>query len=208
VTRSYFDAVSKDWDAMRQGFFPDDLAREAADAMDVRAGLRYLDVGAGTGFISAEILSRGARPVAIDASPRMVEALRARFPGVEAREADAEHLPFPDASFDGAFSNMCLHHVEHPAAMVREMARVVRPGGRLVITDLDTHTHEFLRMEHRDRWMGFERAEVQAWLEGAGLVKAAVGCSASTCCAQNSSKTERAKVSIFLATGTVPRMAG
>lgn len=56
------------------------------------------------------------------------------------------------------FANMCPHHVENPPEAIREMARVVQPGGRLVITDLEPHDFTFLREEHHDRWMGFARA--------------------------------------------------
>jgi len=201
MTQQYFDDVAGEWDEMREGFFPDGLRDEAAEAMRVKPDGRYLDVGAGTGFLVAAILQRGARASAVDASPRMVELLRARFPLVDARVADAERLPFADATFEGAFANMCLHHVERPEVALREMARVTKPGGRVVVTDLDRHDHEFLRVEHKDRWMGFAREDVAAWLEAAGLREVEVGCAGGGCCAQSACGTQRAEVGIFLAVG-------
>ncbi|HUR70275.1 MAG TPA: class I SAM-dependent methyltransferase [Candidatus Thermoplasmatota archaeon] len=200
MTQQYFDEVAPAWETMRRGFFPESLKVRAADAMPVRRGASYLDVGAGSGFIAREVLARGGDVLALDASLRMVDELTRQ--GIDARVGQAERLQFADASFDGAFANMCLHHVERPAVAVREMARVVRPGGRVVITDLDSHAHEFLRAEHHDRWMGFERADVAAWLRDAGLVDASVVDARSDCCADSECGTEKAEISIFLASAT------
>ena len=93
---------------------------------------------------------------------------------VELRRGLAERLPLRDASVDCLFANMVLHHVEHPAQAIAEMARALKPGGRLVLTDLVSHDHAFLREEHHDRWLGFEPAQVQGWLEAAGLRGASV----------------------------------
>ncbi len=85
------------------------------------------------------------------------------------RVGKAKRLPSAYASVDYAFANMYLHHVEHPVIAIKEMARIVKPGGRVVITDLDEHTFEFLVAEQHDRWMGFKREDVKRWFEDAGL---------------------------------------
>jgi len=76
---------------------------------------------------------------------------------------DAQILPLPDASVDYAFANMFLHHVEHPGKASREMACIQKPGGKLIITDLDEHCFVFLTTEHHDRWMGFNRDDIRQW---------------------------------------------
>ncbi len=81
------------------------------------------------------------------------------------------------------------------------MARIVKPGGRVVITDLDEHTFEFLVAEQHDRWMGFKREDVKRWFEEAGLQNVAVESVNVSCCADSACKTERAEVSMFLAIG-------
>lgn len=73
---------------------------------------------------------------------------------------EAGSLPIPDETVDYAFANMYLHHVEDPPQAILEMARIIKPGGILVITDLDKHSNEFLRQEHNDRWMGFVRDDI------------------------------------------------
>jgi demethylmenaquinone methyltransferase/2-methoxy-6-polyprenyl-1,4-benzoquinol methylase len=99
-------------------------------------GARVLDVATGTGMVAAELLSR--RPdctlVGLDQSAQMLAAARARFAGdahVELLQGEAEALPFADASFDCLTFTYLLRYVDDPAATLRELARVVRPGGRI-----------------------------------------------------------------------------
>lgn len=100
-------------------------------------GQRLLDVATGTGMVAAELLARAdCTVVGIDQSAEMLAAARARFATqpagrVELIEGQAEALPFADASFDGLTFTYLLRYVDHPAATVAELARVVRPGGRV-----------------------------------------------------------------------------
>jgi ubiquinone/menaquinone biosynthesis C-methylase UbiE len=87
----------------------------------------------------------------------------------------------PDGAVDVAFANMYLHNSTDPAAAISEMSRIVRPGGRLVITDMDAHDHAWMREEMADEWLGFERAQVKAWLHEAGLVNVYVDCTEQSC---------------------------
>jgi demethylmenaquinone methyltransferase/2-methoxy-6-polyprenyl-1,4-benzoquinol methylase len=98
-------------------------------------GARVLDVATGTGMVAAELLARGdCSVVGIDQSAEMLAAARARFAGsdrVELIEGQAESLPFVDESFDALTFTYLLRYVDDPAATVRELARVLRPGGRI-----------------------------------------------------------------------------
>jgi SAM-dependent methyltransferase len=104
------------------------------DAADVGAGDRLLDVGTGTGTVAALAGSRHARVVAVDAEPSMVEIARRRVPAAEVGHAALPQLPFTDGSFDAAVANFVVNHVGDPAAAIRELRRVVRPGGRIAVT--------------------------------------------------------------------------
>jgi demethylmenaquinone methyltransferase / 2-methoxy-6-polyprenyl-1,4-benzoquinol methylase len=103
------------------------------------AGKRILDVATGTGMVAAELLARGdCSVVALDQSPQMLSGARARFAArpdldgrVELIEAQAEELPFADGSFDALTFTYLLRYVEDPQATLRELARVVAPGGRV-----------------------------------------------------------------------------
>ncbi len=107
------------------------LAPQLADYAGVRAGQRALDVGSGPGALTTELVERlGADAVtAVEPSPRFVEALRERLPGVAASQASAEDLPFGDGEFDVTFAQLAVHFMKDPVAGLREMARVTRPGG-------------------------------------------------------------------------------
>jgi len=205
--KEYFDEVAPQWDAMRAEFFPNAVREKAIAVAGVQSGSLAADIGAGSGFITEELLRRGARIIAIDQSDAMLEVMRNKFEGsreIEYRTGESEDLPADTNSLDFAFANMYLHHVEHPAAAIREMARILKPGGKLVITDLDEHSFGFLQTEHRDRWMGFKREDVKKWLIDAGLKDAKVDCIGDTCCASSEAGRGEAQVSIFIASGTKP----
>jgi ubiquinone/menaquinone biosynthesis C-methylase UbiE len=205
-SKDYFDQVAGEWDTMRTAFFSEAVREKAYAVAGVQAGQLAADIGAGSGFITEGLLQRGVGVISVDQSEAMLEEMRRKFPGagLDLRLGDAESLPVADGSVEAVFANMYLHHVEHPAQAVAEMRRLLKPGGRLVITDLDEHNYEFLRTEQYDRWLGFKRQDVQAWLEGAGLVDVVVDCVGENCCADSNCGSEKAAVSIFVACGTSP----
>jgi SAM-dependent methyltransferase len=100
------------------------LAPLFADFADVTEGQRVLDVGAGTGALTRELLARGATAVAVEPSPEFTRALRSRFPQIEVHEAPAERLPFADDSFDIALAQLVVAFVDDAAAAMCELSRV------------------------------------------------------------------------------------
>jgi len=174
-TRSWFDRLGPEWDALRK-VFHDDLLRARAVARLVPPGLAVCDVGTGTGVLAIELARLGCRVVAIDHSPRMLEAARTKLAAegledVELRQGDAAALPLEDAALDAAFAHMVLHYLPSPAEALAEMARVVRPGGAVVVVDFGEHDREWMREELGVQWLGFPLEEVRGWLERAGLAE-------------------------------------
>jgi trans-aconitate methyltransferase len=125
--------VSQIWDPDaygRDGAFVHALAGGVLEWLAAQPGERILDLGCGDGQLTARLLTAGADVVGVDASGAMVAATRGR--GIAADEASAEALPYDDASFDAVFSNAVLHWVRSQDAMMAEVHRVLRPGGRFV----------------------------------------------------------------------------
>jgi len=206
-SKDYFESVAGQWDALRRQFFSDDLRRQAVEAAGAVAGSVAADVGAGTGFVTEELLLRGAAVVAVDQSRSMLDEIDKKW-GTTGRVRTVlgteDDLRLADEAVQTAFANMYLHHVEDPARAVREMARIVRPGGRVIITDLDEHSFEFLRSEQHDRWLGFKRENVKRWLEESGLTDVHVDQTQQLCHSDSETGGAKASVSIFLAVGTKP----
>jgi SAM-dependent methyltransferase len=120
------------------------LAPLFADFAGIEAGQRVLDVGAGTGALTAELVRRGAEASAADPSPPFVAALRERFPDIGVHEAPAEELPWPDESFDAALAQLVVTFMRDAPAGVAEMERVVRPGGVVAVCMWDREGMEML----------------------------------------------------------------
>ena len=203
-SKSYFDHVAPRWDAMRMGFFSETVREKAFSAADIQSGKLAADIGAGSGFITEGLIQRNVRVIAVDQSKAMLEVMNKKFadhPGIQYRVSTADTLPVADDTVDHAFANMYLHHVETPAAAIREMVRILKPGGKLVVTDLDAHDFTFLKDEHFDRWPGFERPDIHRWLTEAGLKNVSVDCAGEDCCTRSTCGAVLAQISIFLASG-------
>jgi SAM-dependent methyltransferase len=114
-----------------------DALAHAAQRLDAQAGERILDVATGTGWSARNVARRGAAVTAVDISDELLAAARELSahirPPIELRQADAEHLPFPDAAFDGVISTFGVMFALDQAQAAAELARVCRPGGRLVL---------------------------------------------------------------------------
>ncbi|HMM82828.1 MAG TPA: bifunctional demethylmenaquinone methyltransferase/2-methoxy-6-polyprenyl-1,4-benzoquinol methylase UbiE [Terrimesophilobacter sp.] len=114
-------------------------------AIAPQAGERVLDIAAGTGTSSAAIARSGAEVVAVDFSPGMIEVGRARHPKIEFVEADAMALPFKANEFDAVTISFGLRNVEDPRVALKEMYRVVKPGGRIVVCEFSRPPRALLR---------------------------------------------------------------
>jgi SAM-dependent methyltransferase len=125
--------MTQTWDAKdygQNGAFVHGMAGGVVEWLDAKANESILDLGCGDGQLTQRLASAGARVIGVDASPEMLAAARSR--GIDAREGSAESLPFADRAFDAVFSNAVLHWVRNQDAMMAEVRRVLKPGGRFV----------------------------------------------------------------------------
>ncbi len=203
-SKMYFKEVAGQWDKMQQGFFSEAVREKAYCLANVKEGELAADIGAGTGFVSEGLLNKGLKVIAVDRSEEMLEQMKNKFgtdSGIEYRQGEAECLPIENNNVDYAMANMYLHHVEDPLTAIKEMTRILKPGGKLVITDLDKHNHEFLKLEQHDRWLGFKREDVKEWFTSAGLKNIVIDCAGGNCCASSSCGCDQAAISIFAVCG-------
>jgi ubiquinone/menaquinone biosynthesis C-methylase UbiE len=120
------------------------------DAVHLHPGTRLLDVASGPGALTAEAANRGARPVGVDLSPRMIELAQRLHPTIEYREADVEHLPFPDYTFDAIVCAFGLGHFPRPELAVAECVRTLSPGGRIAFSWWDEPSRQRIQGIFRD----------------------------------------------------------
>jgi ubiquinone/menaquinone biosynthesis C-methylase UbiE len=163
------------------GRYSERLAPKFADFAGVQAGQKVLDVGAGTGALTAELLRRGADVAGADPSPPFVAALGRKFPGADMRAATAEDLPWPDESFDAALAQLVLTFMNDAPAGIAEMRRAVRPGGVVAAAMWDRQGMEMLAAVHRTqvalaatgtteaRTLYRSRDEIEGLFAGAGF---------------------------------------
>ena len=207
ASAEYLERVAGEWDALRTGYFGETVRDAAIARAYLRPEMVVADIGSVMGLMAAGLAPLVAKVVAVDGSPAMLEISRrnlADLDNVEHWLAGGDALPLEAGSLDAVFANMYLHHCPDPEAAIAEMVRVLKPGGRLVLTDLDQHKHMWMREEMADVWLGFERGAVKRWLRAAGLVNVIID-STGECCTsgpESDPASARAAVSIFVATGS------
>jgi ubiquinone/menaquinone biosynthesis C-methylase UbiE len=107
------------------------------DSADVQHGTMLLDVGSGPGYVAARAVERGANVIGMDLSEQMVRLAREINPGIQFEVGDAQELAYPSGSFDAVVGNFSLHHMPDQARALQGFTRVLRPGGRVAMTQWD-----------------------------------------------------------------------
>ncbi len=175
IASESFRAKGADWDEMRALDLPAAAVEAALLALvPEQPSGQLLDIGTGTGRVLELLAPRIRQGLGVDASKAMLALARSRLahPGLghcAVRLADMYRLPLADRSFDTAVLQMVLHYAEDPAGAVAEAARVLRPGGRLIVIDLARHAQDELAARRAHRWPGFSDAAIHGLLTGAGL---------------------------------------
>ena len=176
---AYFKSNAAEWERIRALHAPEKDV-ETAIARHLTAGKieSFLDAGAGTGRMLELIAPHAGRAIGIDVSPDMLaiardRLLRGNIQNAQVRLGDTYRLPFPNGSaasgFDVVLFHQVLHYLDDPQHAVAEAARVMTPGGKILIADFTPHKEEFLREEFAHRRLGFSDREVEGWFAAAGL---------------------------------------
>lgn len=176
---AYFERIAPQWDRIRS-LYVCETAVEAAILRSVGEGPfeRVVDLGTGSGRMLTLLGRRAKMSVGLDLSHNMLNIARANVAKaglgrVELRHGDIFSTRLPERSADLVLVHQVLHYLIDPAAAVAEAARLVMPGGRLLIVDFAPHQLEHLREEHQHRRLGFADEEMRRWLAQAGLAPSA-----------------------------------
>ena len=170
--RAFFDSVAG---RLGKNYVPGKSFRSLAEALlRLLPPLVIADLGAGEGGFALQLAPRAKQVIAVDSSAKMVEvgrelAARHGIANIDYRLGDMEEIPIASASVDLVFFSQSLHHALHPERALHEAARILSPGGRIVVLDLLKHRYEEARDLYADEWLGFTEAELETMLQKAGF---------------------------------------
>jgi ArsR family transcriptional regulator len=206
-TLSFFESVADEWDEITSSYFPDESRRDAALGL-LDGNATIVDIGCGTGKSAATIAPFIGKVIGVDHSRAMLGKAKQRakelgLKNCDFRLADWHKLPLKTNSADAAWSTMALHHEEDPTILLKEMVRVVKPGGVVLIVDLKKHDYDWLRDEMHDVWLGFEEKDMRLFYRKSGLSDPAFT-DLSVCRGQSEMHHgAKAEIGIFMARGAV-----
>lgn len=170
-SRAFFSSAAGEWDRLRRELFGDGVHLLALlSLLDER--LVVGDLGCGTGPLSEALAPHVARVIAVDGSPEMLQAARTRLESranVDVREGALEALPIDAASLDVAICSLVLHHQPDPPRVLGEVARVLKPGGRVLVVDMRPHERTEYQQLMGHVWLGFSDETMRRYLGAAGF---------------------------------------
>jgi ArsR family transcriptional regulator len=171
-TRAFFDSVAG---RLGKDYVPGKSWKSLAEALlRLMPPMVVADLGAGEGAFALLLAQRATKVIAVDSSARMIEvgreqAQRHGVKNIDYRLGDMEEIPIANGEVDLVFFSQSLHHALHPERALAEAARILVPGGRVVILDLAKHRFEEARKVYADEWLGFSEAELETMLQNAGF---------------------------------------
>lgn len=162
--RDFFDKVAPEWGKLSEEYYDESIKNKILEMNILNKNQTVMDIGCGDGFISIAVAKSVNKVVAVDISKEMLRELAKKskennVTNIQLIESDGQDIPIEDDSIDIIFANMYLHHIEEPDIAIKEMRRLLKPGGKVFIADLYEYNNIELKEKMHDLWPGF-RTEV------------------------------------------------
>jgi len=173
-TRDFFDRVAPEWENLRGSDYNNEIIGKLIETKLLKGNMTLVDLGAGDGCLSRAISEHVDKVIAVDISGEMLKTLnkKAKQSGlvnIKTIESDCCDMPLEDESTDIVCANMFLHHIDQPMLAVREMYRILKPGGIVFLADLKEHGNVEFKEKMHDVWQGFSQNDVKGWFVKCGF---------------------------------------
>ena len=175
-SQEFFASAAGKWDRLREDLFGDTFYLWAVLGL-IDPTLTVGDLGCGTGQLTETVAPYVRRVIAVDGSTEMLDAARRRLvdlPNVDIRRGELEALPINDRELNAALLSLVLHYSPEPVRTLTEVARVCRPGAKVLVVDMLPHHHEEYQQQMGHVWLGFSEKQIVKVLAGAGFENARV----------------------------------
>jgi ubiquinone/menaquinone biosynthesis C-methylase UbiE len=173
-SKQYFDNIAPEWNKIRSEYFRDEVRERILGNIDIENKV-VGDLGCGTGFISLGLATQNPNIIfSVDQSINMLkelkkESIKQGYKNIYPVKSSLDELAIFDESLDVITINMALHHVVNAEKAINEMYRVLKKGGKVVISDVYEHDGQWAKTEMFDEWLGFSNNQIINWLDNSGF---------------------------------------
>ncbi|ADZ19980.1 SAM-dependent methyltransferase [Clostridium acetobutylicum EA 2018] len=198
----YFDNIAASWNVIRSEYFEERLKYKVLSKVSIKDKITA-DFGCGTGFISLALASDANMVFGLDNSNNMLRELKKsahdkKLNNIYLLKSSLTSVTLFDESIDAVFINMALHHIKDAEKAIKEMYRVLKKDGTVVISDVSEHNGKWAREEIFDEWLGFSNEQIDMWLKNVGFKNIDIE-NTDLKCKGTSSRGEHTETSIFIA---------
>ncbi|HEY9063205.1 MAG TPA: methyltransferase domain-containing protein [Pseudobacteroides sp.] len=174
--KDFFNDVASKWEELRQDYYDESIKNKLIDLDIINSNMLVVDLGAGDGYISREVSKIARQVIAVDISAEMLKELKRKAAGegiknIQTVESDGLEVPIPEASGDVVCASMYLHHIADPELAIKEMNRILKPGGKVFLADYNEHSDRDLVEKMHDIWQGFSETDLKNWFKASGFKK-------------------------------------
>ena len=199
-TREFFNEVAPEWEKIRENYYDQSVKDKLLELKILKRDMTVVDLGAGDGYLTREVAKYVEKVVAVDISKEMLNELNRKameqgIRNIEALESDGQDVPVESSSVNAVCASMYLHHIDDPEMAIKEMYRIVKPGGKVFLADFNLHSNNELKEKMHDVWPGFNTADIKSMFKKAGFKSANVE-------TLKDSTNDRSKASIFILLAT------